>query len=328
MMNPSWFTLLLLAAWITTCNALSLTWPPPNYSLPLTSPIRVQWKLTGNYSAGSVPGDVTIYLATSTALSSSVNVMGTMLDTTQGGTVYPPSTLQPGSYYIFLNDTNPLETNDVGGPYNFFKGQVSTPTTSTASNTTPTNSGWTSSLPTFMIPVLIFVILLASIFLSFLFLKSMIDILTSCTESRLDCVHNSPPSSKAGSYWWSPMLWPTWPSSKTNSGLWNSLCCIPYRRRQSNPNDRSSSCSARSLSTDVRNALHTGISVETLNLYSRPTTDTRSAVHIGVPVEIRSRNGSLPTDKCIRTTSRVSTIEVLLIIVGFVKRYWCCTGCK
>lgn len=154
--------------------------------------------------------------------------------------------------------------------------------------------------------------------LCFTSFESMLDILISCTESKLNCVLNSP-SSKAGSYWWPPMLWNTWRPSKTNCGIWNSLCCIPYRRRQSNPDDRSSSCFARSLSKDIRNALHTGISVETLNSYSRPTTDTPSAVHIRVPVEIRSRNSSPPTDKYIRTTSGVSTIKVLLIIVIIVK---------
>ena len=168
MMNRSWYTLLLLAVWITTCSALSLTWPPPNYSLPISSAIQIQWKLTGNAPAGSVPGDVTIYLTTSTTLSSYVNVLATgVLDTSEGQAVYPPSSLQPGTYYIFLNDTNPLETSDVGGPYTFFKQQVSTSTTSTASNTTPTNSGWTSSFPTFMIPVIIFLVLLASIFFFF-----------------------------------------------------------------------------------------------------------------------------------------------------------------
>jgi hypothetical protein len=164
MMNHSWFTLLLLAVWITTCSALSLTWPPPNYNLSISSAIQIQWKLTGDAPAGSVPGYVSIYLTADTAQSSYMNVLATgLLDTKEGQAVYPPSSLQPGTYYILLNDTNTLEAIDVGGPYTFFKPQVSTPTTSTASNTTPTNSGWTSSFPVFMIPVVIFLVLLASI---------------------------------------------------------------------------------------------------------------------------------------------------------------------
>ncbi|KAI8581402.1 hypothetical protein K450DRAFT_232911 [Umbelopsis ramanniana AG] len=172
-MNRSWLTLLLLAVLVTTCNGLLLTWPPPNYSVTISSALQIMWRRTADTSVSPfIPGYVTIYLTNDGAQGSNATMMATGISDSSGTTVvYVPYSVQPGTYYIFLNDTNPLESIDVGGPYNFIKlaaastpaastpSLTANPAESTSSKTTTSNSGWNFGLPLFMVPVIIIIVL-------------------------------------------------------------------------------------------------------------------------------------------------------------------------
>ncbi|KAI9284274.1 hypothetical protein BC943DRAFT_326018 [Umbelopsis sp. AD052] len=170
MMHRSWLTLLLLAVLATTCSGLSVTWPPPGYTVIIARTLQIQWIRSSTISP-SVPGYVTFSLGIGGPQVNEMITLVTGVPDISGSTVVSiPYSVQAGTYYIVANDTNLEESVDVAGPYNLQLAVANAPTSSTpslsaspasstSSKTTP-NSGWSFGLPLFMVPIIIILILL------------------------------------------------------------------------------------------------------------------------------------------------------------------------
>jgi len=149
---------LLLVAWTTLSQALIMTWPPANAKLAISYPFQISWNLT----SGPPKGSLDVFLLTSASIYTQVAVVDSGLaDNSQIAfvTVRPP--IPPGTYYLYLNDTNMMEGTALGGPY-YFTNSITAP----ANSTSTSSSG--SSFPLWMIPIIILIIIIVSLHLIYI----------------------------------------------------------------------------------------------------------------------------------------------------------------
>ncbi|KAJ2956948.1 hypothetical protein NQZ79_g7257 [Umbelopsis isabellina] len=152
-MRYCWLLILLA----TISNALVVTYPQANTNLPIGNTIRMTWTTTDTFSN---QGYINIYLLSSPSPSDVVRLLGINIEDQLWGWPILVSQVQPNNYYLYLNDSNPLEVDKVAGPF-YFTNSVTNPPAPSIASSTASSSGLSGppKFPVWIIPIIVALIL-------------------------------------------------------------------------------------------------------------------------------------------------------------------------